>query len=120
AAFTSALWARFAQPAAVLYARNAEIERRVIGALAEAVATTATRGAALFTAPFTARDLWVRAFKETYAAELRPEGAGKSAELIDRDLARYAAVTAALFEGAPGEDGVMRYPAPGNERTQEK
>lgn len=119
-AFTSALWARFAQPAVVLYARNPEIERRVVGALAAAVTTTAVRSAALFKAPFTARDLWIRAFKETYAAELRPEGAGKSIELIDRDLPRYEAVTAALFEGKADADGVVRYPAVGDERTQDK
>ncbi|MGE3332236.1 MAG: hypothetical protein AB7I36_01230 [Rhodospirillaceae bacterium] len=115
-AFTSALWARFAQPAAIVYARNAEIERRMIGALAAAVETTAARAAALFTAPFTARDLWVRAFKETYAAELRPESAGKSIELIERDLVRYEAVTAALFE-QNAETG--RYPAPGDEKTRD-
>ncbi|MCC6912964.1 MAG: hypothetical protein IT566_04625 [Rhodospirillaceae bacterium] len=116
-AFTSALWARFAQPACVLYARSAEIERRMIAALAEAVTTTAVRAAALFTAPFSARDLWVRAFKETYAAELRPESSGKSVELIDRDLPRYEAVTAALFE-QDGETGL--YPAPGDEKTRER
>jgi len=115
-AFTSALWARFAQPATVIYARNAEIEQRMIAALGDAVKTTAVRAAALFTAPFSARDLWVRAFKETYAAELRPESPGKSIELIDRDLARYQAVTAAVFE-INAETGL--YPAPGNEKTRD-
>ncbi len=118
-AFTSALWARFAQPAAVLYARNAEIERRMIAALGEAVTTTAVRASALFTAPFSARDLWVRAFKETYAAELRPESAGKSVELIDRDLARYEAVTAALFGTWHGAETGL-YPAPGDEKTRDR
>lgn len=112
-AFTSALWARFAQPAALLYARNAEIERRLVSALAEAVTTTAVRAAALFLEPFSARDLWIRAFKETYAAELRPESAGKSMELIERDLARYEAVTAALFTA--NEENL--YAPPGDERT---
>jgi len=118
AAFTSALWARFAQPAVILAARNAEIERRIVGALADAVTTTAVRTAALFTTDFTARDLWVRAFKETYAAELRPESTGKSAELIERDLARYEAVTAAIFEAKKDAPGL--YPAPGDENTHDK
>lgn len=115
-AFTSALWARFAQPAAIVYARNAEIERRMITALAAAVTTTAVRAAALCTSKFTARDLWVRAFKETYAAELRPESAEKSVELIERDLARYEAVTAALFEEKKDAPGL--YAPIGDERTQ--
>lgn len=115
-AFTSALWARFAQPAAILYARNADMERRMIAALASAVTTTAVRAAALCTTDFTARELWVRAFKETYAAELRPEKEEKSIELIARDLPRYEAVTAALFEAKKDAPGT--YPAVGDERTQ--
>lgn len=117
-AFTSALWARFAQPAAIVYARNAEIERRMIIALAEAVTTTASRTAALFTEDFSARDLWVRAFRETYAAELRPESAEKSIELVERDLARYVAVTAAVF--AAKKDAPGLYAPLGNERSQER
>jgi hypothetical protein len=118
AAFTSALWARFAQPAVILNARNAEIERRIVGALADAVTTTAVRTAALFTREFTAQDLWVRAFKETYAAELRPESAEKSVELIARDLARYEAVTAAIFEAKKDAPGL--YPASDDERKRDK
>ncbi len=118
-AFTSALWARFAQPSAILYARNGEMERRIVDALANAVTTTAVRTAALFNQPFTARDLWVRAFRETYAAELRPESAGKSVELIERDLARYEAVTAALFgDGRDAQGGL--YPAPSDETARDK
>lgn len=118
-AFTSALWARFAQPAAIVYARNVEIERRMIAALAEAVTTTATRAAALFTAPFTARDLWIRAFKETYAAELRPESPQKSIELIDRDRARYEAVTAALF-GTEQTTETGAYPAVSDDSKRDR
>jgi hypothetical protein len=117
-AFTSALWARFAQPAAILYARNAEIERRMIGALAEAVTTTAVRTAALFTEDFSARDLWVRAFRETYAAELRPESAEKGVELVERDLARYEAVTAAIFQAK--KDAAGLYAPPGDERMRDR
>lgn len=105
ASFTSALWARFAQPAALLYARDAEAERRITDALAAAVTTTAVRAAALLAEDFAARDLWMRAFRETYAAELRPENEEKSAELVEGNLDRYEAVTAAIFEakeGAPG------------------
>jgi hypothetical protein len=115
-AFTSALWARFAQPAAVLYARDALIEGRMIAALARAVTTTATHAAALFAEDFAARELWVAAFRETYAAELRPEGADKSEELVGLDLARYEAVTAALFEARKDAPGT--YVPPGDARTR--
>jgi len=117
-AFTSALWARFAQPAAIIYARNAEIERRMIDALSQAITTTAVRSGALFTKDFSARDLWVRAFRETYAAELRPESAEKGVELVERDLARYEAVTAAIFEAKKDAPGV--YPPQGDEDAPAK
>ncbi|MGE4062557.1 MAG: hypothetical protein AB7E79_04235 [Rhodospirillaceae bacterium] len=116
-AFTSALWARFAQPSRLLYARNTEIERRMVSALAEAARTTAVRTAALFTGEFTARDLWVRAFRETYAAELRPEKPEKSIELVEGDLARYQAVTAAILAAKKDTPGV--YPPGGDEKAQE-
>jgi len=117
-AFTSALRARFAQPAAILYSRNTEIERRIVDALASAVTTTAVHAAALFTEAFSARDLWARAFKETYAAELRPESAEKGAELIDRDLARYEAVTASVLKAK--KDAPGSYLPPGDERMQKQ
>lgn len=117
-AFTSALWARFAQPAAIIYARNAEIERRMTDALCQAITTTAVRAAALFTKDFSARDLWVRAFRETYAAELRPESAEKGVELVERDLTRYEAVTAAVFEAKKDAPGV--YVPVGDERKREQ
>ncbi len=104
--FTSTIWARFAQPALILYARNAEIRRRLIDGLAAAVHTTMTRTSPLLRGDFTASDLWITAFGATYAAELRPEGAAKSLELVDRDLARYEAITTAVL-GPP--DGHGRY-----------
>jgi len=102
-AFTSSLWARFAQPAAVLYARNDEVRRRVIQALANAVSTMMTRTIPLMDDTFSSRDLWVRAFSKTYGAELRPEQESKAAELVDADLSRYTTVTK-LTLGPPGED----------------
>ena len=105
--FASSLWARFAQPALILYARNEELRRRLVVGLASAVTTMIARTAALLGNTFTARELWVRAFSETYGAELRPERDSKSAELVDAELARYAAVTTAVL-GAPGPDQTYR------------
>lgn len=102
-AFASSLWARFAQPAMILYARNDELRRRLVDGLASAVETMILRTQPLLDLGFTARDLWVRAFANTYGAELRPEKDSKAAELVDMDLDRYIAMTsAALGSSFPG------------------
>lgn len=104
--FASSLWARFAQPTAILYARNTEVRRRVIGALADAVSTMMLRALPLMDETFSERDLWVRAFALTYGAELRPERDSKAAELVDADLLRYTAVTDAVL-GPHDADGAF-------------
>ncbi|MBY0508980.1 MAG: hypothetical protein K2P94_02400 [Rhodospirillaceae bacterium] len=95
--FASSLWARFAQPAMILYARNNEVRRRLVDGLASAVETMILRTQPLMDSGFTARDLWVRAFTNTYGAELRPEKDSKAGELVDMDLERYVAVTSAVL-----------------------
>lgn len=105
--FASSLWARFAQPAMILYARNEEVRRRLIDGLASAVHTMIIRTMPLIDGGFTARDLWVRAFTNTYGAELRPEQAGKGAEIVDAELPRYIAVTTAVL-GIADAGGVYR------------
>jgi hypothetical protein len=106
--FASSLWARFAQPSAILYARSEWLHRRLVEGLAEAVTTLLARVKPLLPDGFRARDLWIQAFKETYAAELRPERSSRCVDLVDADLARYAAVTVAVL-GAPAADGAYRH-----------
>jgi len=115
--FASSLWARFAQPALILHARNEELRRRLVDALSMAVTTMIMRTKPLMASVFTARDLWVRAFTETYAAELRPERDSKSAELVDMDLARYTELTAAVL-GARDASGLYRDIASATERRR--
>ncbi len=103
--FASSLWARFAQPAAIVYARNPEVRRRLTDGLASAVRTTMMNVQPLMSGAYTARDLWVRAFAETYRAELRPEKETKCIELVDADLARYEAITGAALGAAPYQPG---------------
>ena len=115
--FASSLWARFAQPALILHARNEELRRRLVDALSMAVTTMIMRTKPLMASVFTARDLWVRAFTETYAAELRPERDSKSAELVDMDLARYTELSAAVL-GARDASGLYRDIASATERRR--
>jgi hypothetical protein len=104
ACFASSIWARFSQPALILMARNDVIRARIRTALSQAVETMARNTLPLMPPTFSARDLWVRALSATYGAELRPESAGKAAELVDADLPRYVAITDALL--GPNTGGI--------------
>ena len=116
-AFASSVWARFAQPALVLHARNDEIRRRVEAGLATAIETMILNVKPLLPAPYTAHALWVRAFRETYGAELRPEKDHKAAELVEAERARYEAAAAAVL-GPPDADGKYHEVTPEAERQR--
>lgn len=116
-AFASSVWARFAQPALVPFARNDEIRRRIEAGLAKAVETMIGNVKPLLPAPYTAHALWVRAFRETYGAELRPEKDHKAAELVDGERTRYEAVAAAVL-GPPDADGKYHEVTPEVERQR--
>lgn len=88
----SALWARFAQPAAIVYAKNDIARTTVERALARAVKTLLAKTAPLMSSPYTIRDLWVTAFQATYRAELRPEPPSKAEELVSLQEARFLRV----------------------------
>jgi len=97
--FASAIWARFAQPAAIVFASDDNARAIVQQTLTRSVTTLISKAIPLMTGPFITRDLWVTAFRATYDAELRPEASGKADELVDADLNRYDSVgTAALAE----------------------
>lgn len=87
------IWARFSQQARLVWSRDAEIAARVAEGCTEAVLTMVGSIVPLMPAGATADQLWERAFLETYAAELRSEGAGRAAELVALDADRLRRVT---------------------------
>lgn len=96
--FASALWARFAQPAAIVYAKDDVARTTVEHALARAVTTLLSKTAPLMTGPYTVDELWIRAFQATYRAELRPETDVKAEELVDTQRDRFMRVGKAAIE----------------------
>ena len=94
--FHSYVWARFAQPVRLLYARDADARSLVYRTLAEAVLTFL--GHALPTLAgedVGAEEIWTRGLSLTYASELRPEGAARGRWLTERNLPDYARLTEA-------------------------
>jgi hypothetical protein len=101
--FHSSIWARFAQPSRLIWARDAQARASIVEALADAVVTMAAQIAPLMPAGFDARQFWLRGFRETYRAELRTESAARAEEIYAKDRARYDAITpwAAALAGLP-------------------
>lgn len=95
-------WARFAQPTAIAWARDAATRQGLIDILAQASDTLL---AAAGSAP-TPRERWIGAFSRTYRTELRAEPPSRSAAIYDAAPTRYDRIAAALADRPtlPGGD----------------
>jgi hypothetical protein len=104
------VWARFAQPSRLVWARNNQARTRTIDAVARAAPTLLAAAR-----PFPeGGDLapWRHAFALTYSAELRAERKGRSGSIVDTDPERYRRVLqpalSAIDRNAPSGGGVRR------------
>jgi hypothetical protein len=107
------VWSRFCQPARIAWARDAAARAALAEVAAQASITMAQR--MLAWAPgdaaersLAARELWARAFQETYAAELRSEAPATIDALTAADPARYERVARAALAVLEKEDGALR------------
>lgn len=105
----SRVWARFAQPARLLFARNEEIRDSVVRDVATAVRTFVGHLPAWLPEPrgnpISAEEFWPAAFTETYRAELRGEPPETIRALYDAAPDRYASMLElALTEFDPSGD----------------
>lgn len=98
-------WARFCQPAALLWARDEPTGREVDAAIAEAVSTAAGWAGKLANGAEGA-EAWRRLFAHTYRVEIRVEGPGRAAKIVDTDPRRYDALWALTAESR--SQGVAR------------
>lgn len=81
------VWARFAQPSRLVWAKDAEAARKAVDAVSRAAPTLlAAAGKVDGEAPL---DWWRRAFALTYSVELRAERKGRAGSVVDADAARY-------------------------------
>src|SRR5688500_8157964 len=98
------LWARFAQPTRLLYARDEVIRKRVYRALAQAVMTFLKSTLPTLTASIVdVETIWTNGLTQTYAAELRPERAGRARQLAQFNLDEYARLTAYAIPALAGK-----------------
>lgn len=100
--YNVSVWARFAQPVALVHAADEAAKRAVVRAVAEAARTMAAKTLPLMAEDWQAEALWRSAFARTYRSELRAERSGKGDELFALDAARYQAITP-LIRAALGD-----------------
>jgi len=87
------VWARFCQPCMLLLPRDDLTFDTINKAIAQAVITMFSNISELKPQVVKSRELWVEAFKATYAAELRSERKGKGLEIYLLDQERYDRLT---------------------------
>ena len=95
------VWARFAQPSRLVWAKDEAAKRRAVDAVSRAAPTLlAAAGKVTGEAPL---DWWRRAFALTYSAELRAERAGRSGSVVDADIERYRRFSEPTIEAMPAD-----------------
>ena len=102
AADNVSVWARFAQPARLLWAADDLARQRAIVAVAQAAPTLLSLARPMAERGDDVLDLWRCGFTLTYGAELRAERKGRSLSIVDADPDRYRRLgDAALAQGLP-------------------
>jgi hypothetical protein len=96
------IWARFVQPSALVWTRDAEATEKVAEAMADAARTAARLAVALGPREGRADDYWRGLFRATYRAELRVEPPGRE----DSILAAHRDHFAGLLGAALGSAGI--------------
>lgn len=86
------IWARFCQPCMLLLS-GSDTKALIAHDIAISIETMLSNLIDLKPWALASRDLWVAAFEETYAAELRSERGGKGFEIYLLDQSRYDEVT---------------------------
>jgi hypothetical protein len=99
-ALDTTIWARFVQPAALVYAKDEAARGAVIAAVASAAETAARYAALLGPAQGPAVAFWERLFRRTYRAEFRIEKPGRERDILGFHRERYTALLPLAWDSA--------------------
>lgn len=114
--FHSYIWARFAQPVRVLYARDESCRGRMHYLLAAAVTRFLREGVAtLGQCLVDAEAIWTRSLTFAYAAELRPEKDTRARQLTHLNLGDFLRLTKCVI---PAMSGMLEVQPQGYYRCQ--
>jgi hypothetical protein len=97
------IWARFVQPAGLVWSVSPQVAAQVVEAVADAARTAARFAAALGPSEGPPEAYWSALFQETYAAEFRVEKGGRERSILSFDVARYHRLLVACWR----EEGLL-------------
>lgn len=117
----NSLWARFSQPVALVFARDAVAAEQMADIVSNAVSAAAVWAVRLGETEASPSSLWRGLFRRTYQAELRVEQPGRSDSIVDHGAARYERVLPLALASAgvafePLPDGRLRVSLPEGKR----
>ncbi len=90
ASLDTTIWARFSQPALLVWSRSVADHDAAVGLVAAAVGCAASWAARLGPVQGRAEEFWRALFARTYAAELRVETQSRAQDIIGKAPERYA------------------------------
>ncbi len=96
-------WARFAQPAGLVWVRDEGVRERVRDALVRAIVTTYRAARPLVAGEDDPLAVWQRAFLESYRTELRVEKPDRARRIVEHFGERYRRLST-LLEDLSGPD----------------
>jgi hypothetical protein len=103
-AMDTTMWARFTQPAVLVWARSPADREAAIDAVAAAVETAAWWAARLAPDCTDPDETWRALFRHTYGSELRVESGSRARDLIAAAPERYRLIHRLLIAGQPAGD----------------
>ena len=110
---TVSVWARFAQPSRLVWAKDEAARERVLDSVATAAPTLLKLALPMTADPENVLAIWRQGFALTYQAELRAERRDRSSSIVDADPERYQSFGTAAIETI--DDDTLSRPA--GERT---
>ena len=104
------VWARFAQPSRLVWAKDEAARAAAVAAVARAAPTLLSYALPLVEGGSDALEPWRTGFARTYASELRAERKGRSGSVVDADPERYRRFgAAALLLAHPSDDAARAW-----------
>ncbi|MEE8295242.1 MAG: hypothetical protein V3R64_05980 [Sphingomonadales bacterium] len=98
------VWARFAQPARLLFAKTSHARDAVIKAVAEASKTMAREIIPILEGKQTAKGIWAQGLRKTYGSEFRSEGTSKALELFELNKGFFLGLTPLVLKELEGAE----------------
>lgn len=122
-AIDTTIWARFSQPALLVWSRSAEDRNAAVELVADAVGCAASWAARLGPRSGRPEEFWRALFARTYAAELRVEQQARAQDIVGKAPERYATLLPLAWQRAGirhrrDPDGFLTTDIPQAEREQ--